>query len=134
MDIHRTLANGAAARQRHNRLAQPHAQRPQHQDGRAQAVQVLRLPRLAQRSGIDGDIPILPLDARAAVREHAQHVIHIGKPWRAMDGHRRGAQQRRGQDGQHRVFRRIDLRFAMQRGRMSESTVSKPILGRQTRE
>ena len=117
VDIDGPLADGAAAGQGHLALPQPGAQRPQHQNGRPQALHSLGLSRLTQIAGGDPHVPSLPLHPGAAGRQHVRHAAHVGQIRRIMQHHGRLAQKRPRHDGQHGVLGRIDLRFPMQHGR-----------------
>jgi hypothetical protein len=70
VDVHRPRADGAAARQRHVRLAETREQRSQHQDGRAHRLdQLVGREALARGRAVDLDLHLLvdgDRDAHAA--------------------------------------------------------------------
>jgi hypothetical protein len=116
MQVNRTRADDAPARQRHFRAAQPPHQRTE------QGYAGAHLPH--QRIGgargerARGELPrvwVRPLDRRAEVLENLRHEAHVAQVRHILDHARLFRQQRSRKNGQAGVFRPADGNFAPQR-------------------
>jgi len=110
---------GAAARQRHARLAEARQQRPQHQDGGAHRLDqfVGRFVR-GERRGVQPHllglrVALHHLHAQAA--QQLEHGVHVLQLRRVVQGDGLGREQRRTQFGQGCILRAGNGDLALER-------------------
>ena len=122
VQVDRTVADRAAAGQRHRRLARARDQRPEHQDRRAHlADDVVRrlgrgqLARAHRHHAAEILGPrALDLGRRAELVEQMPEAVDIGEPRQVAQRHRLLGQQRARHQRQRRILRARDGQFAGQ--------------------
>ena len=112
-------ADGAAARQRDARASAAGHQRPQHQAGGAHGLHQLvrRLGRCDRAACAGARVSPSIVDLRADIHQQPLHGADVAHPRDAVQRHRLGGEQRRGQRRQRRVLRSAGGDLACERQR-----------------
>ena len=110
-----TLSDGASARKRNARFAQPRQQRTQHKHGRAHLADILFILRFFQCPCVQNERVRFLLDAASAGGHQGAECFDIRQVRRAFDAHVIPCQKCAAHDGQHGVLGCADGYFSPQR-------------------